>query len=475
MNTTQSNNIHYADLIDIGWWVSGTSVAYAATAFTDMQKIVILDKEDGFGKVNSNVFLNSQTLHEWNIESNYDRPKAMKVSRKATMLKRYLESLPEWSEVFAKHHKMLAALWEKEISTLLERFETIKDIFPHDRIIWPAEIAQYEPWMMQGRDPQQKIAAQFSPDGYTVDFGKLAQSFIEQAQKTREDVLEVFTNAYVDRIEKKDDLYYVTLKDGRVFAAPALYVAAGGYTPYLLKNFHAAHQEVDFYYGDGSRELSVDDFSILSIAWSFFNSHKKFLNGKVYTMQDPALPFAAVHGDPEVHNSDITRFWPTALGIPKLERYRKWGMKDYFHVFEFSMKAADALYHVLSQNNWKTFRYLTKNMLYEVPYVGQRLFLEEIKKIIPTAKMRDITKAKDSKWNRPQILNTTKSSAKGVDFGEAKFTTTDNSCIQTITPSPGATTCLGNAYTDIQTLISSFHGKYTFQKEKFEAMFGSLS
>jgi malate dehydrogenase (quinone) len=120
--------------------------------------------------------------------------------------------------------------------------------------------------MMQGRDPQQKIAAQFSPDGYTVDFGKLAQSFIEQAQKTREDVLEVFTNAYVDRIEKKDDLYYVTLKDGRVFAAPALYVAAGGYTPYLLKNFHAAHQEVDFYYGDGSRELSVDDFSILSIA-----------------------------------------------------------------------------------------------------------------------------------------------------------------------------------------------------------------
>jgi len=37
-----------------------------------------------------------------------------------------------------------------------------------------------------------------------------------------------------------------------------------------------------------------------------------------------------------------------------------------------------------------------------------------------------------------------------------------------ITPSPGATTCLANAYDDAQTIMGFFKGEYTFDKEEFE-------
>lgn len=48
------------------------------------------------------------------------------------------------------------------------------------------------------------------------------------------------------------------------------------------------------------------------------------LRGKVYTVQNPKLPFAAVHGDPDAVIKGKTRIGPTALTIPKLERNKCW-------------------------------------------------------------------------------------------------------------------------------------------------------
>lgn len=472
MKSLEKKNLIESDVAIIWWWVTWSSLAYTLTAFTDVKKVVQLEKESSLGAVNSKSTHNSQTLHEGNIESNYNRAKAEKVSKKANILKKYLSNvLPADSDVYAKHHKMLIAVGDKEVQTLKDRYETIKDIFPEDRVLTWEEIAQYEPLVMKWRKTNENVVAHFSPDWYTVDFGKLSSSFIEQAQKTKQDVLDVLTNACVDTIEHVDWCYYVTLKDWRTIKSKALVVAAGWHTPLLLKEFHKKYPAVPFKYGDGSTELSVDDFSILSVAWSFFNTYKKWLNGKAYTMQDLDLPFAAIHWDPEVHNSNITRLGPTAIWIPKLERYKKWGMSEYFKVFEVSNKALAALWSVLSKNDWKTFKYLWKNMMYELPYIGKRLFVKEARKIIPTLTAADIDKARGVGWTRPQMMNTTKTDKKWLDFGEAKFTTLDNSALFTITPSPGATTCLWNAYNDVQAILKSFNGEYTFNKEAFEEMF----
>ena len=52
-------------------------------------------------------------------------------------------------------------------------------------------------------------------------------------------------------------------------------------------------------------------------------------------------------------------------------------------------------------------------------------------------------------------------------MGEAKLT--GDNIIFNITPSPGASTCLGNAYSDTITVIEKFfQDKYKFDKEAFK-------
>lgn len=239
MNAIEKQNLIESDVAIIWWWVTWSSLAYTLTAFTDVKKVIQIEKESSLWAVNSKSTHNSQTLHEGNIESNYNRPKAEKVSKKANMLKKYFSKvLPTDSDVYAKHHKMLIAVGDKEVQTLKDRYETINDIFPEDRLLTWEEIAQYEPLVMKWRKTNENIAAHFSPDWYTVDFGKLSSSFIEQAQKTKQDVLDVLTNACVDTIEHTDWFYYVTLKDWRTIKSKALVVAAWWHTPLLLKEFH---------------------------------------------------------------------------------------------------------------------------------------------------------------------------------------------------------------------------------------------
>jgi len=51
-------------------------------------------------------------------------------------------------------------------------------------------------------------------------------------------------------------------------------------------------------------------------------------------------------------------------------------------------------------------------------------------------------------------------------LGEAKIV--GEKIIFNITPSPGASTCLGNAFDDTIKLMDFFNHKFTFRKEVFE-------
>ena len=61
------------------------------------------------------------------------------------------------------------------------------------------------------------------------------------------------------------------------------------------------------------------DYATLPMAGSFYMTNQTMLNGKVYMVQNPKLPFAALHGDPDILENGLTRFGPTALVLPKLE------------------------------------------------------------------------------------------------------------------------------------------------------------
>jgi malate dehydrogenase (quinone) len=192
-----------------------------------------------------------------------------------------------------------------------------------------------------------------------------------------------------------------------------------------------------------------------------FYTAPKVLNGKVYTMQVAKLPFAAIHGDPEVHNENITRFGPTAKPIFFLERYNYSTFWEYWKTFGIGIKPILSILKISSDK--VIFNYLLKNVIYDIPSVGKRSFLREIRKIVPAIKLDEIKFAKGVGGTRPQIINNT---TRKLEMGEAKIV--GERIIFNITPSPGASTCLGNAFEDTLKLMEFLEHKFTFRKDQFE-------
>ena len=93
--------------------------------------------------------------------------------------------------------------------------------------------------------------------------------------------------------------------------------------------------------------------------------------------------------------------------------------------------------------------YMLKNMLFEIPLIRKWLFLKEVRKIVPSLKLKDLKFAHRVGGIRPQLID--KDHCKLL-MGEAKIDTGIGS-IFNMTPSPGGTSCLENAEIDLRTIV----------------------
>jgi len=80
------------DVIIIGWWVSGAAQFYSFAKHSNVNNIALLEKEDTAGMINSMPTHNSQTLHEWDIETNYNLEKATSVKMKSSFTKNEIQN-----------------------------------------------------------------------------------------------------------------------------------------------------------------------------------------------------------------------------------------------------------------------------------------------------------------------------------------------------------------------------------------------
>jgi malate dehydrogenase (quinone) len=337
---------------------------------------------------------------------------------------------------------MVLAVGKNQVEDLSKRFTPFSHLFPNLRMIKRDEIGKIEPRVVEGRDPDQEILALVTGDGYTVDFKQLCHSFVENAKKENPDI-NIHLNTRLVTIVKTEDHFIVKTDKGGEIHATSVVIAAGGHSLMIAKSM-----------GYGK------NLSILSMAGSFYTA-PKVLNGKVYTIQVAKLPFAAVHGDPEVNNENITRFGPTAKPIFQLERHNRSTFIEYWKTFGLGIKPILSLFNIIFDK--VLFNYILINVLYDLPVIGKRLFIKQIRMIVPSLKLNELSYARGVGGTRPQIVNNT---TRKLEMGEAKLT--GDQIIFNITPSPGASTCLGNAYSDSETLMGFLGNKYKFNKEAFE-------
>ena len=295
---------------------------------------------------------------------------------------------------------------------------------------------------IMGRKENEKIAALYSDNSIVVDFGALAEDFALKGEKNRED-FKIKLGTKVVSISKVEGGYEISTDKGTVFAEKIV-VAMCSHSLMFAKKM-----------GYGK------DFSILPVGGNYYTSQKKVLNGKVYTMQSGKLPFAAIHGDPNVHNEDETRFGPTANIMPFLERNNFSTLWDFVRSSVNDTKSFIALLRVVTDR--LLFGFLLRSFVYAVPLAGTMAFVGLSRKIVPTLEYADFKKGRTKAGIRPQLVD---NKTGKLVMGEAEIIGED--MIFHISPSPGATVCLSNAAKTVDKLMEFFEGKRVFDEELFK-------
>ncbi|MDO8463564.1 MAG: FAD-dependent oxidoreductase [bacterium] len=431
------------DLAVIGAGDTGTASIYVASRYTSMQRIALIEREQDIATGASSPQTNSQTLHFGDIESNFDRATTERVRDAAELVAAFLDRYGH-AAMYRKGHKMLLAVGAHEVAQLNARYEAIHDLFPDIRLIGREEIAQFEPRVIAGRSPRCAIRAIISTDGYIVDFASIARAFVRLARKSSTTAVDVFRATPVTALAREEDGFRITTRRATIHARTVI-VAAGAHALRFAKEMGlAAHLE------------------ILPIRGRFLQTRiPHLLRGKVYTMQHPTRPFAAIHGDPEVHDLRVTRFGPTALAVPVLERFRLKTAWDFLRTIVWSIRGLLSYVAVLCRPDLIAF--IVRMAAIElIPVLGRRIFLRAAQKIVPTLRSRDLTWARGAGGIRPQLVDT-----RAMALSNAEGRIVGNGDIYEITPSPGASVCLGIACEDIAQ-VCTWVGA-TFDRERFLA------
>lgn len=408
------------DVAIVGGGITGAALFYMLSNYSDVKNVILFEKYDSIGTVNSHERNNSQTLHFGDIETNFSYEKAVQLREAAQMVASYVH---QHNGLHRKTKKMVIAVGNEEIQKLEHRYRQFKQLFPSLKILSQEEIRHIEPAIVDGRSEQ--LAALCSDDGYAVNYRKLAQSFLEKSKKPG---FVVSLNTPVQSIEKESATYKI--KTGNIFSARSVIVAAGAHSLRFA-------QELGYAY----------NYVVFAVAGGFYGA-KNLLHNKVYTLQDENFPFAAIHGDPDVADSSLTRFGPTAKPIPLLERHVYSTLKNFVKA-SIRPRAIFGMSSLLI--DWALIKFLLKNLSFSIPFVGKYFFAHTARKIVPMLKAKQLTLLRDG-GIRPQIFDVEK---KQLLMGEVKVH--GENVIFNITPSPGASVCLKNALDDMRTLATQLH------------------
>ncbi len=430
------------DTAIIGGGVAGTSLLFTLARYTDINNIILFEKYDEVSQLNSNPKANSQTLHVGDIESNYTYEKAGKVKKASSMVANYIQNFDEVDSVGFRRDKMLLAVGESEVAELKERYAKFKTLYPYLEL-WDKEfLAEFEPKLVEGRE-EPILAMGARGQITTVNYKKLSESFVQQALDTNKNI-QMRYNEEVLNIEREEDGLFSITTDTTSFKAKSVVVNAGAYSLLFAQSM-----------GYGK------EYAILPIGGSFFFTKEKLLNSKVYTMQNPKLPFAAIHADPDVTQDWNTRFGPTAFALPKLERYHKLHVRDLISALNID-KDVTKVYMSLFRD--KTIRrYILKNFIEEIPMVGKEIFVQDAKKVIPSISVKDLKFAEGYGGMRPQIID---KKNQELLLGEAKIE--KDGLIFNMTPSPGATSSLSIALTDALGVCNVIGANFDMAKHETE-------
>ncbi|AUX93181.1 malate dehydrogenase (quinone) [Mixta gaviniae] len=256
-NAYAESTTEKTDVLLIGGGIMSASLG---TLLHDLQpdwKQLMVEKLDGVALESSNGWNNAGTGHSANMELNYtperkdgsiDFSKALEINE-AFMISRQFWSTQVKRGVLNDPHSFINStphmsfVWgDKNVEYLTKRYQALQQTTLFQGMQFSTDQQQIKKWaplIIEGRDPQQKVAATWTPVGTDVNYGEITRQLIGSLKKNNNFTLETSTEA-TDFKRNDDNSWHVTVTDvktGEKHAIDAKYVfiGAGGGALKLLQ------------------------------------------------------------------------------------------------------------------------------------------------------------------------------------------------------------------------------------------------
>ncbi|MCP1515246.1 malate dehydrogenase (quinone) [Pseudomonas rhodesiae] len=257
ITTAQAQEAKKVDVLLIGGGIMSATLGVWLNELEPDWSMEMVERLDGVAEESSNGWNNAGTGHSALAELNYtpedkngnvEIPKAVEINEAFQISRQFWswqvqQGVLKNPRSFINSTPHMSFVWgDDNIKFLKKRYEALQASplfagmqYSED----PAQIAKWVPLMMEGRDPNQKIAATWSPIGTDVNFGEITRQFVAHLQTTPKFDLKL--SSEVQDITKNDDgswrVSYKNLKDGTQTETDAkfVFIGAGGGALHLLQ------------------------------------------------------------------------------------------------------------------------------------------------------------------------------------------------------------------------------------------------
>ena len=258
--TDKFDALHDCDVVLIGAGVMSATLGVFLKELQPDLKIEIFERLDRVAGESSDGWNNAGTGHSALCELNYTpqmEDGTIDISKAIHIVEQFEVSKQFWSyllqkgffgsaQSFINSTPHMSLVWgEENVAYLEKRYEAMQKSHLFKGMQYSHETQQLNDWIplvMQGRDPQQKIAATYMPIGTDVNFGALTRSLFNHL-KGEHDV-EVYLKHEVHHLHQENDKRWrVSVKDeftgqNKELRAKFVFIGAGGGSLPLLEKSH---------------------------------------------------------------------------------------------------------------------------------------------------------------------------------------------------------------------------------------------
>ncbi|MBD9644589.1 malate dehydrogenase (quinone) [Pantoea sp. PNT02] len=245
------------DVLLIGGGIMSASLGTWLQELQPGWKQLMVEKLDGVALESSNGWNNAGTGHSANMELNYtperadgsiDVSKALEINESFMISRQFWTSQVQRGVLHDPHSFInstphMSFVWgDKNVEYLTKRYDALQKTTLFQGMKFSTDhqqIQQWAPLVMEGRDPNQKVAATWTPVGTDVNYGEITRQLIGSLKKDQNFKLET-SSEVTDFKRNSDNSWHVTIKDvksgdKRSVDAKYVFIGAGGGAIKLLQ------------------------------------------------------------------------------------------------------------------------------------------------------------------------------------------------------------------------------------------------